>query len=134
MIWFVALDNVNVLCDVFMDGPILIEFSTCLIVNYPSKSFMEMPVLIRLVHATLDGSLIVRNMKESIAISLLDKYRIIWYFSFKYDFAFESELGDKTVLKNADKIELLMLEQLKTYISNNLVFPLFKQFNKPQKH
>lgn len=71
------MDNVNVLCDVFMDGPILIEFSTCLIVNYPSKSFMEMPVLIRLVHATLDGSLIVRNMKESIAISLLDKYRII---------------------------------------------------------
>lgn len=56
-----------------MDGPILLEFSTELVVDYPAKSFMQMPILVRIVHAKLNGQVIVNYSKDCLAVSLSEK-------------------------------------------------------------
>ncbi|EGF79219.1 hypothetical protein BATDEDRAFT_85738 [Batrachochytrium dendrobatidis JAM81] len=105
-------------------GNMRLSISTELIVNQPTPAFMVLPLALTLTGFSFDGTAVIAYLGYAINFCFkepLDGNSIL------QDMTIESEIGDrnKQVLKNVEKIERFIVQQLKSFFNDFLVFPNF---------
>ncbi|KAI9202861.1 uncharacterized protein BJ171DRAFT_559023 [Polychytrium aggregatum] len=105
-------------------GNMRLSISTELIVNHPTPNFMVLPLTLSLTGFAFSGTLLIAYLGTRINICFQEPESGK---SLLQDVFIESEIGDKNrqVLKNVSKIERFIVEQLRKFIDDNLVFPNF---------
>ncbi|GAA6025900.1 hypothetical protein JCM10207_009310 [Rhodosporidiobolus poonsookiae] len=124
-------------------GNLALGLSTSLLINYPSPSFMALPLQLNLTALAFEGTLVVafEGGRRRVHLSLLDPgpsgagdgagvgaakqtagARLL------KSATVESEVGqaDKHVLKNVGKVEKFVLEVARRTLENEMVFPNFQ--------
>jgi len=99
--------------------------------NYPSSSFISLPVRLTLTGLSFSGLALIASIRNRVHFCFLDEDTDDdnWEHMLR-DIHLESEIGDKGkgVLKNVGKVERFLLEQGRKIISEELVFPSFYTF------
>jgi len=100
--------------------------------NYPSSSFISLPIRLTLTGLSFSGLALIASIRNRIHFCLLDVDEADddkWEHMLK-DIRLESEIGErgKGVLKNVGKVERFLLEQGRKIITEEFVFPSFYTF------
>jgi hypothetical protein len=100
--------------------------------NYPSSSFISLPIRLTLTGVSFSGLALIASIRNRVHFCLLeddDNDDGKWEHMLR-DIHLESEIGErgKGVLKNVGKVERFLLEQGRRIISEEFVFPSFYTF------
>jgi distribution and morphology protein 12 len=99
--------------------------------NYPSSSFISLPIRLTLTGLSFSGLALIAYIRNRVHFCFLedDEDDEGWEHMLR-DIRLESEIGElgKGVLKNVGKVERFLLEQGRRMISEEFVFPSFYTF------
>lgn len=100
--------------------------------NYPSSSFISLPVRLTLTGVSFSGLALIASIRNRVHFCLLEDDENDdgkWEHMLR-DIHLESEIGErgKGVLKNVGNVERFLLEQGRRIISEEFVFPSFYTF------
>lgn len=100
--------------------------------NYPSSSFISLPIRLTLTGVSFCGLALVASIRNRVHFCLLEDEEEDdenWEHMLR-DIRLESEIGErgKGVLKNVGKVERFLLEQGRRIINEEFVFPSFYTF------
>jgi distribution and morphology protein 12 len=101
--------------------------------NYPSSSFISLPIDLTLTGLSFTGLALIAHIRNRVHFCLLEDEDDLddenWEHMLR-DICLESEIGErgKGVLKNVGKVERFLLEQGRRIISEEFVFPSFYTF------
>ncbi|KAK9897999.1 hypothetical protein P389DRAFT_142170 [Cystobasidium minutum MCA 4210] len=118
-------------------GNMSISLSTTLKVNYPSPSFMSLPLNLRITGLAFEGLLVVayEGDKKRLHVSVLDesdpdRTKIVKGTNLLKHAFVESEVGqaDKLVLKDVAKVEQFVLEMARKALQDEIAWPNFQSF------
>ncbi|KAI9353350.1 hypothetical protein DFJ73DRAFT_828311 [Zopfochytrium polystomum] len=114
-------------------GNMRVSLSTELIINQPTPAFITLPLTLTLTRFSFTALAIICYLGNKIN------------FCFKEmgqpgdgllnDMSIDSEIGDRTrqVLKNVEKIEKFIIEQVRNLVSNTMVYPNFHSISLTNK-
>lgn len=114
-----------------------ISLSTTLKVNYPSPSFMSLPLNLRITGLAFEGMLVVayEGDKKRLHVSVLDendpkRTKVVKGETLLKHAVIESEVGqmDKLVLKDVAKVEQFVLEMARKALQDEIAWPNFQSF------
>ncbi|KAJ1980673.1 Mitochondrial distribution and morphology protein 12 [Dimargaris xerosporica] len=106
-------------------GDMSVTIKTSLRLNYPSLAFVELPVVLRMTGFDFAATAVIALLKDRINFCFLEsEYESESLLSGLY---VRSEIGDqsKHVLKNVEKIERFVVNQLRKLIDNDFIFPSY---------
>ena len=115
-------------------GNMLISLSTSIKINYPSPSFMCLPLNMRLSGVAFEGVFVVayEGDRKRLHISILDSDRLegAQGHTLLKSMTVESEVGqtDKLVLKDVGKVEQFVLDTARKAIADEIAWPNFQSF------
>jgi mitochondrial distribution and morphology protein 12 len=124
--------DIQVIARVHYEGNPRAQIQAELDFNYPSSSFISLPIRLTLTGLSFSGLALVASIRNRIHFCLLEDEESEddgWEHMLR-DIHLESEIGEKGkgVLKNVGKVERFLLDQCRRMISEEFVFPSFYTF------
>lgn len=114
-------------------GDMQLAITATLLVNYPAPSFISLPLSIRItnidIHSLIVAAVVGKRIHLSILNDVQNKDDVVpsEQVNVIRSMKIESEIGDNSnhgaVLRNVGKVENFVLEQLRTVIREELVWP-----------
>ncbi|KAJ3070953.1 Mitochondrial distribution and morphology protein 12 [Podochytrium sp. JEL0797] len=105
-------------------GDCKLSISTALIVNQPTPAFITLPLVLTLTGFSFTAVAVISYLGDHINFCFKENGENRGLFN---EINIDSEIGDKTrpqgVLKNVGKIEKFIVDQVKTLVSDHLVYP-----------
>jgi len=127
--------DVQLTLDVSYTGNMTITLATELSINFPSSSFLSLPLRLTVTDVVFSATMVIALLDSHVSFCFLrpdmDEPDGVTPTSLLLDAKIYSEIGEqsKQVLKNVGKIEKFVLEQLRKFIDQDLVFPSFNTVN-----
>ncbi|KAF8473460.1 hypothetical protein BDZ91DRAFT_775075 [Kalaharituber pfeilii] len=122
--------DIQIIARVRYTGDIRIELTTQLLLDYPARSFVSLPVRLVVTGLTFDGLACVAWMGRKLHFCFLEEESAVngaRCGSMLKEIKVESEIGEKgkgkQVLKNVGKVERFVLEQVRRIFEDEFVFP-----------
>ena len=126
--------DIQIIARIHYEGNPRAQIQAELDFNYPSSSFISLPISLTLTGISFSGLALIASIRNRVHFCLLeDEENFIddekWEHMLR-DIHLESEIGErgKGVLKNVGKVERFLLEQGRKMISEEFVFPSFYTF------
>ena len=125
--------DIQIIARIHYEGNPRAQIQAELDFNYPSSSFISLPVRLTLTGISFTGLALVAYIRNRVHFCLLEDEDDLddenWEHMLR-DIRLESEIGErgKGVLKNVGKVERFLLEQGRRIISEEFVFPSFYTF------
>ncbi|KAJ1914856.1 Mitochondrial distribution and morphology protein 12 [Mycoemilia scoparia] len=106
-------------------GDMTATLATKIQLNYPADSFISLPVTLYITKIRFEATAVVAHLKDRINLCFLEPEESNT--SILQDMKIRSEIGDNQthVLKNVEKIETFIIDQLRHAIDNDFVFPSY---------
>ncbi|KAJ1675454.1 Mitochondrial distribution and morphology protein 12 [Spiromyces aspiralis] len=106
-------------------GDMTITLATKLQLNYPADSFMTLPVTLKITKLRINAIAIVAHLKNRINLCFLEPESP--GMSILENLSIQSIIGDDHVhvLKNVEKVESFIIDQLRQAINQDFVFPSY---------
>jgi mitochondrial distribution and morphology protein 12 len=125
-------EDVQIIAKITYDGNPRAQIQAELDFNYPSSSFISLPIRLTLTGLSFSGLALIASINNRVHFCLLEDEEgddENWEHMLR-DIHLESEIGErgKGVLKNVGKVERFLLEQGRRIISEEFVFPSFYTF------
>ncbi|KAJ2785143.1 Mitochondrial distribution and morphology protein 12 [Coemansia javaensis] len=121
-------DDVQLLAKAEYRGDMTLVLRTELQLNYPAAQFVSLPVTMHITKIEFAAVAVVAYLRDRINFCFLepDPPRT----SLLDGFSIRTEIGDagRHVLKNVEKLECFVTEQLRKAIDDELVFPSYHSF------
>ncbi|KAJ1862167.1 Mitochondrial distribution and morphology protein 12 [Coemansia sp. RSA 989] len=121
-------DDMQLQAQIEYCGDMSLVLKTELQLNYPATQFVSLPVTLHITKIRFLAVIVVAYLKDRINLCFLepDPPRT----SLLDSFAIRTEVGDASqhVLKNVEKLELFITEQLRKAIDEEFVFPSYHSF------
>lgn len=104
-------------------GDLQLTLQTELLLNYPNAGFLRLPIRVAVKSVDFTATLIVAYLRNYLHFCFLKDGQE----EFTLDLKIESEIGDqrRQVLKNVGKLERFLVEQLRQFVEQELIFPAF---------
>ena len=124
--------DIQVIARVHYEGNPRAQIRAELDFNYPSSSFISLPIRLTLTGLSFSGLALIASIRNRVHFCLLEDEESEddgWEHMLR-DIHLESEIGErgKGVLKNVGKVERFLLEQCRRMLSEEFVFPSFYTF------
>ena len=126
--------DIQIIARIHYEGNPRAQIQAELDFNYPSSSFISLPIRLTLTGVSFSGLALIASIRNRVHFCLLEDEDDIeedekWEHMLR-DIHLESEIGErgKGVLKNVGKVERFLLEQGRRIISEEFVFPSFYTF------
>jgi len=124
--------DIQIIAKITYEGNPRAQIQAELDFNYPSESFISLPIRLTLTGISFSGLAVVASIRNRVHFCLLEEEPEgdgEWEHMLR-EIRLESEIGDrgKGVLKNVGKVERFLLEQGRRIISEEFVFPSFYTF------
>lgn len=119
-------DDIQMLASIDYEGDIRLGIKAELLLNYPSSSFVALPIHLNLTGFSFNGNAILASIGEKVHFCFQDQEGE----DLLKSVSIESELGETTqgVLKNVKTVESFILEELRRILDDEFVFPSFWTF------
>ncbi|KAJ1654870.1 Mitochondrial distribution and morphology protein 12 [Dispira simplex] len=117
--------DTQVILNVSYKGNMSVTIKTSLRINYPSPAFIELPVVLKMTGFDFSASVIVAFLKHRINFCFMEPEDPSQ--SLLSGLYIRSEIGDqhKHILKNVEKIEKFVVEQLRKVLDHDFIFPSY---------
>ncbi|KAJ1955216.1 Mitochondrial distribution and morphology protein 12 [Dipsacomyces acuminosporus] len=121
-------DDMQLLLRVEYCGDMSLVLKTELQLNYPATQFASLPVTLHITKIEFKALAVIAYMKDRINFCFLEPEPP--QTSLLDSFSIRTEIGDehRQVLKNVEKLELFITEQLRKAIDDDFVFPCYHSF------
>jgi distribution and morphology protein 12 len=124
--------DIQIIARIHYEGNPRAQIQAELDFNYPSSSFISLPIRLTLTGVSFSGLALIASIRNRVHFCLLedeDEDDDKWEHMLR-EIHLESEIGErgKGVLKNVGKVERFLLEQGRRIISEEFVFPSFYTF------
>ncbi|KAJ1947088.1 Mitochondrial distribution and morphology protein 12 [Linderina pennispora] len=121
-------DDMQLLTKLEYKGDMSLVLSTELQLNYPASQFASLPVTMHITKIEFSALAVVAYLKGRINFCFLEPEPPRT--SLLDNFCIRTEIGDQHhhVLKNVEKLELFITEQLRKAIDDDFVFPCYHSF------
>ena len=123
--------DIQVIARIHYEGNPRAQIQAELDFNYPSSSFISLPIRLTLTGISFSGLALIAYIRNRVHFCLLEEEDDDekWEHTLR-EIHLESEIGErgKGVLKNVGKVERFLLEQGRRIISEEFVFPSFYTF------
>ncbi|KAI8361954.1 hypothetical protein B0O80DRAFT_379511 [Mortierella sp. GBAus27b] len=119
-------NDIQLLLAVQYQGQMGFTVETELLLNYPTFAFLALPVKLVITGFSLKGKLLMGYLRDHVNVCFLEPEDANE--SILSDVRIESQVGDEqkqAVLKNVGKIERFVLEQLRKFITEDMVYPSY---------
>ncbi|KAJ2852917.1 Mitochondrial distribution and morphology protein 12 [Coemansia erecta] len=123
-----SADDLQLLARVEYSGDMSVVLRTELQLNYPASQFASLPVALHITRIEFSAVAVVAYLRDRINFCFLEP--VPPRTSLLDSFSIRTEIGDAHhhVLKNVEKLELFITEQLRRAIDDEFVFPAYHSF------
>ncbi|KAJ1822038.1 Mitochondrial distribution and morphology protein 12 [Coemansia sp. RSA 2599] len=123
-----SADDMQLLAKVEYSGDMSVVLRTELQLNYPATQFASLPVTLHITKIEFSAVAVVAYLKNRVNFCFLEPD--VPRQSLLDSFSIRTEIGDAHhhVLKNVEKLELFITEQLRKVIDDEFVFPAYHSF------
>ncbi|KAJ2006219.1 Mitochondrial distribution and morphology protein 12 [Coemansia thaxteri] len=121
-------DDMQLLAKVEYSGDMSLVLHTELQLNYPASQFASLPVTLHITRIEFSAIAAIAYLPGRINMCFLEPE--LPRSTLLQNFTIRTEVGDaqQHVLKNVEKLELFITEQLRQAIDDDLVFPSYHSF------
>ncbi|KAJ2762926.1 Mitochondrial distribution and morphology protein 12 [Coemansia sp. BCRC 34490] len=121
-------DDMQLLAKVEYCGDMAIVLKTELQLNYLAQQFVSLPVTLHITKIEFSALAVLAYLQDRVNLCFLEP--LPPRTSLLDDFAIRTEIGDadQHVLKNVEKLERFITEQLRRAIDEDFVFPSYHSF------
>ncbi|KAJ2020330.1 Mitochondrial distribution and morphology protein 12 [Coemansia sp. S2] len=121
-------DDMQLVAKVEYCGDMSLVLRTELQLNYPATQFASLPVTLHITRIEFSATAVIAYLPDRVNLCFLEPEPP--HTSLLRSFAIRTEVGDahQHVLKNVEKLELFITEQLRQAIDEDFVFPSYHSF------
>ncbi|KAJ2887805.1 Mitochondrial distribution and morphology protein 12, partial [Coemansia aciculifera] len=121
-------DDIQLIAKVEYCGDMSLVLRTELQLNYPATQFASLPVTLHITRIEFSATAVIAYLPDRVNLCFLEPEPL--HTSLLRSFAIRTEVGDahQHVLKNVEKLELFITEQLRQAIDDDFVFPSYHSF------
>lgn len=121
-------EDIQAQLKIIYNGDLSLTISTSLNIDYPAKSFMSLPIVLKVTGFTLEANAVVALLQSKVGISLLPPADSSVHLL--HALKVESIIGEASrhALRNVDRVESFILDKVRRLVEEKLVFPNFIRY------